>query len=237
MAVHAARLHFSLDPLIAEAKRRARQRRVLVAVVVLLVAAAGAGAAIVASSSPGVTPGQRPIQAAIVASVIGPPEQPSQLRDGTRIFSPRFGIAVVLGNGSREPVTLERVRAVLNAHWPVGQIGARFKLWKHAESCVQSFVVACTARPIAAARPSPLRVPPGHQVLAQLNFRFLACSRREAQAVLSVQKITVVYRLRNGNQIRQHAPFVLGYAFPARVRRPRSLPNKFGRIATRPCHR
>jgi WD40-like Beta Propeller Repeat len=40
---HLPRLPFSLNPLIAEAKRRARQRRVLVAVVVLLTAALAAG--------------------------------------------------------------------------------------------------------------------------------------------------------------------------------------------------
>jgi hypothetical protein len=236
MTVRVPRLPFSLDPLIAEAKRRARQRRALVAVAVLLVA--GGAAAFVASSSPGVATGPRPIESAVVASVIGNPEQPGQLRlDGTRIYSPRFGIAVILRNGSRGPVTLERVRAVLRAHWSVGQIGARFKSWKQAKSCVQGFVIGCSTRPIAAERPSPMRVAPGDQVLAQLNFRFLTCSRREAQAALSAKEITVVYRLPDGTQIRQHAPFMLGNFEPGRFSHPRSPSNKFGRIATRPCHR
>jgi hypothetical protein len=132
---------------------------------------------------------------------------------------------------------LERVRAVLTAHWPVGQIGERFKPWNQAESCVQGFVIGCSTRPIAAERPSPLRVAPGHQVLAQLNFRFLACSRREAQAALSVEKMTVVYRLPDGTRIRQHAPFMLGNIEPGRFSRPRSPSYEFGRVATRPCHR
>src|SRR4051812_17331075 len=38
-----SRFRFSLDPLIAEAKRRARQRRVLIALVVLLLAGLAAG--------------------------------------------------------------------------------------------------------------------------------------------------------------------------------------------------
>ena len=42
MTMHMPRLPFSLDPLIAEAKRRARRRRVLLAVVVSAVVAAGA---------------------------------------------------------------------------------------------------------------------------------------------------------------------------------------------------
>lgn len=42
MTVHLPRLPFSLDPLMAEAKRRARQRRLLVALVVSVVVAAGA---------------------------------------------------------------------------------------------------------------------------------------------------------------------------------------------------
>jgi hypothetical protein len=42
MTLHHPRLSFSLDPLMAEAKRRARQRRVLVALVVAAVVAAGA---------------------------------------------------------------------------------------------------------------------------------------------------------------------------------------------------
>jgi hypothetical protein len=42
MTLHLPRLPFSLDPLMAEAKRRARQRRMLVALVVSAVVAAGA---------------------------------------------------------------------------------------------------------------------------------------------------------------------------------------------------
>lgn len=43
MTLRAPRLPFSLDPLIAEAKRRARQRRVLIALGILLAAALAAG--------------------------------------------------------------------------------------------------------------------------------------------------------------------------------------------------
>src|SRR5215475_12338958 len=42
MTVHIPRLPFSLDPLMAEAKRRARQRRLFVALIAVAVVAAGA---------------------------------------------------------------------------------------------------------------------------------------------------------------------------------------------------
>jgi hypothetical protein len=51
MAPHVLRLPFSLDPLIAEAKRRARRRRALLAAVLLL-AAAGTALGVVATYSP-----------------------------------------------------------------------------------------------------------------------------------------------------------------------------------------
>jgi hypothetical protein len=68
MTLHLPRLPVSLDQLIAEAKRRARQRRVLVATAVVLVAGGGAGAAILGSSSSAVAPGSR---ASRVAGVCG----------------------------------------------------------------------------------------------------------------------------------------------------------------------
>jgi len=51
MTVHASRLPFMLDPLIAEAKRRMRRRRLLVAAVVV-VALAATAAGVIASRSP-----------------------------------------------------------------------------------------------------------------------------------------------------------------------------------------
>jgi hypothetical protein len=51
MTVPVFRLPFSLDPLIAEAKGRARQRRLLVAMLLLVVAVAGAGFALGSSGS------------------------------------------------------------------------------------------------------------------------------------------------------------------------------------------
>ena len=53
MAAHADRMPFSLDPLMAEAKRRMRKRRVLVAILALLITGGAAGAAVALTASSG----------------------------------------------------------------------------------------------------------------------------------------------------------------------------------------
>lgn len=53
MTVHAPRLPFSLDPLMAEAKRRMQKRRVLLGVLAVLIVAGTAGAAVALSQSNG----------------------------------------------------------------------------------------------------------------------------------------------------------------------------------------
>ena len=241
MTVLVRRLPFSLDPSTAEARRRARRRRVLVAAAVVAVTAGGAGAAIVATSSPAVATGPRPIQAAIGASFFGAPVQPGQARvDAPRIYSPRFGVPVVVGNGSREPVILESVRVALSAHFPVAQIGARFTPWSRARDCWGAGLGSvCATRPIAAERPAPLRLAPGHEVLVQLNIRLLTCTRRQTHEPVSVQEITAVYRLPDGTPIQQHPTAISGYSSP--FLRPDSVPANLvaGPVAvimTRPCH-
>jgi hypothetical protein len=57
MTVQVPRLPFSLDPLIAEAKRRARQRRFLLAVVAAVIALAAGGAAYATRSAPALVAG------------------------------------------------------------------------------------------------------------------------------------------------------------------------------------
>jgi hypothetical protein len=54
MTAHVPRLLFSLDPLMAEAKRRMRKRRFLAVVLMILIAGGAAGAAAVRTSSSGV---------------------------------------------------------------------------------------------------------------------------------------------------------------------------------------
>lgn len=238
MTSHVLRLPASLDPLIAEAKRRARQRRVLVAVTGVVVVGVGIGAAFVASGSSNGASRLGPSNAVAVEPVGGNIEQPNGPNPpgaDPGVFSPRFGIGVVVANGSKEPIILERVDAVLHSWSPLGQIGARFKHWKP-PTCVSPTGLPCTTfpitaeRPISAERPTPLRVAPGHEALVQLNFRLLTCTRREAQEPISLLKLAVFYRLPNGTQIQQDPPFLNGY-----VGGGPGLP--LGHITTRPCRR
>src|SRR5213082_884249 len=120
MTAHAWRLPLSLDPLIAEAKRRARQRRLLVAVVVFLVAAAGAGAVTTLFGSSDV----RSLQAALAPSVFAAPN--NNLVGGVR---GKFSIVLGLTNGAHEPVSLEQVRAVLTARSSLRQFATTFRLY------------------------------------------------------------------------------------------------------------
>jgi hypothetical protein len=53
MTAHIYRLPFSLDPLMAEAKRRMRKRRVLLAILAVLIIGGAAGAAVALTSSSG----------------------------------------------------------------------------------------------------------------------------------------------------------------------------------------
>lgn len=254
MTLFASSLPFALDPLIAEAKRRTRQRRALVALPVVLVVAGGTVASVVTLGSPGAATGPRPVRSAVVGSLFGGVEQPT---GPIGVVAPRFGIPFIVGNGSSEPVVLESLRAALGSptgpHVPVIEIGARFSLWRPKKCaaragspipgyCGLNFDVPFATRPIAAERPTPVRLAPGHRALVQLNFRFLGCSRRLAREALSVQRLTAVYRLPHGHQITQEAPFMAGFSDPVVVERSGGLskdhvPPAGVAVVTRPCHR
>lgn len=82
MTAHLPRLPFALDPLMAEAKRRARQRRFLIAVVVVVLAGGAAGAVAVLRSPQGPT--------SLPAALGGGSAQ----RGGTALADfPRFGLS------------------------------------------------------------------------------------------------------------------------------------------------
>jgi hypothetical protein len=67
MTLHVLRLPFSLDPLMAEAKRRARQRRLLVAVVAIVLLGGGAaGTAVALRSVNGLAPASKGIDIAAI---------------------------------------------------------------------------------------------------------------------------------------------------------------------------
>ncbi|HEY7422267.1 MAG TPA: hypothetical protein VH541_09660 [Gaiellaceae bacterium] len=76
METHAPGFPFSLEPLMAEAKRRMRKRRVLIAVLTVLVVGGAAGAAEVVTSSSGIRPaGACPVTGGYYAYAV--PEDPA----------------------------------------------------------------------------------------------------------------------------------------------------------------
>jgi len=233
-----------LDPLIAEAKQHAERRRFLFAVALALVA--GGSAAAIIAWRPVVALGPGPTGSAVVASDFG--MSLVQARGPVGVFAPRFGIGVVVGNRSAEPVVLERVRMTLGArHSPVDQIGTRFTAWKDAKGCATGDFPICATRPTEAGRASPLRLAPGHQALVQLNFRLLTCTSRPMPESLSLEKITAVYRLPDGTEVDQQPPLLAGFGYPTRMRRLGSLPKNqafapfggittIGKVTTRACN-
>jgi hypothetical protein len=247
MAALAWRVPLSLDPLIAEAKRRARQRRFLVAVAVFLVAAAGSAAALVVSNSSDL----RSLQAALAPSVLEAPH--NNLVGGTH---GHFSILVGLTNGAGKPVSLERVHAVLDARSTLRQYATQFVLYKRPVCsgmvrpgiCVPDYGFGASTS--GARRHTPLRVAPGHEALVQLTFGFATCTSRALLESVSIREFTVVYGLPNGTRIDQHPRLPLGQpaalsfapattirAVPAHPGQPASPRiHTVAWVTTNPCH-
>lgn len=236
MTAQARQLPLSLDPLIAEAKGRARRRRSLVAVAVFLVTVAGSAAALVVSNSSDV----RSLQAALAPSVLAAPH--NNLVGGTR---GHFSILLGLTNGAGKPVTLERVHAVLDARSTLRQYATQFALYKRPVCsgmvrpgiCVPDY--GLSASTTGARRAAPLRVAPGREALAQLTFRFATCTSRALLESVSIRELTVVYGLPNGTRIDQHPrlpldqPAALTFAPATTVR---AVPAHPGQLASPRLH-
>jgi hypothetical protein len=219
-----------------------------------LIAAAGAGAALVASTSSGA----RPLQAALEPAVI---EAPAEHTVGPGKPA-RFGIVIGLTNGSRQPVTLEGVRAALTARSRLRQIATRFKPYNYKSwvvcpgntgmpgLCIPPGQFGSSLAPDGAKPPSPLRVLPGREALVQLTFQNRTCTIRPMKESVSIRKITFVYRLPNGTRIYQHPRLPLSVpavtvfrplttaAMPAHPGEPASRrAHTVGWVTTNPCHR
>lgn len=215
MTVQVPRLPFSLDLLIAEAKRRMRKRRALVAVLVVVSIAGAIGATFgLRASHPVATRSfvaTRPLGRAFVrqtyfaswgAGVTGPP-------DVHFVSLGRFAIGIVLRNEASQRVTLTGVSAVLPATSMLRQLRPGLVHWNWAGHCPRSWscggppAVIDTRQPIGTVRPHALRVAPGGAAGVQLNFSFARCSRARHASTQKVQRIDVTYRNRVGSIVRQ----------------------------------
>jgi hypothetical protein len=226
MTSHVPRLPFALDPLIAEAKRRARQRRVLLVVAVILVAGGTAGGLLASRSS---YPATRPIQAALVRiPIVGVDPGCCRFAPGTT-----FALSFVVANKAGGPVTLESMRAVLARHSPQRQIGTHlfaFKLPVCPGKCAPFNPIG--APPYGAERPVPLAVAPGHYALVRTDFEFAPCWNKTLSAgaifrrlgvpagggIPLFRQVTVAYRIPDGATV--HERLRLGNSLPLLTRYP-----------------
>ena len=205
---HFRRLPFSLDPLIAEAKRRARQSRLLlVAVLVVLLVAATIG--VVLGLPPATHPfvATRPLERAFVRQseidswgVDSAPKLHFVPREG-------FAIGIVLTNEASEDVTLTDVTAVRPSTPLLRQLGTRLVAFNwpghcpHTPSCPGLGVL--DPRQHGTVRPQALRVLPGRAAGVQLNFQFVGCGSARHASSQNVNRIDVTYRIRVGAIVHQ----------------------------------
>jgi|SRR5579862_3641276 len=189
MAVDASLLPLSLDPLIADAKRRALRRRFLLILAAAALGGGGTAGAILASAS-SFTP-TRPVQSALLSQ--------SSSWSGVPFASGRtFSITLLLGNHSGQTITLERASAVLPSQAPFRQIGTRITAYR---ACPQN--ASCADPTGVAYVPPTVRPPdvtPGHLARATLDFQLKSCPAVSRQPVRTV---TVVYRTADGTAVHQ----------------------------------
>jgi hypothetical protein len=214
MTAHAWRLPFSLDPLMAEAKRRARNRRALLAGAVAMLVG-GVAAGVIVASAPSFTP-TRPMQSALAGNV---------LFGGPVVFDPgtKFGFPLRLRNEAGQTITVERVRAALAPGAPLQQIGTRWSTYASPR-----LLGAYEDLGAESPRIVPFDLRPGQSALATLSFRLGSCraatiahtplyvsgqpfSTLVRKGEPPVRKITVVYRSASGATVLQR--FFEGFTF------------------------
>jgi hypothetical protein len=192
---------------------------VLLAVVALaIIGGGGAARALLGSGSSYVA--TRPIGAALVKSPLvgaGSTYRRHQVLVQTGVptvlrFVPgaTFAIAVIVTNKSAAPITLERSQAVLSHRSPMRQIGTRLIAYKPfvcPPGAMCPYIDPIGKPPYGTAeRPVPLTVAPGDKALAQLHFRFNACTPQVGGSVPTTKRVIVMYRAPDGSIVHQRLP-------------------------------
>ena len=99
MTLHAPRLPFSLDPLMAEARRRMRQRRFLIAASVVILGGGAAGASLALRSTSNASPVACPAAEAYAYQLPGggwlPTRQPFNVGERIRSGTLRYRVAAI----------------------------------------------------------------------------------------------------------------------------------------------
>ena len=121
-----------------------------------------------------------------------------------------FAIAVIVTNKSAAPITLERSQAVLSHRSPMRQIGTRLSAYKPfvcPPGAMCPYIDPIGQPPYGTAeRPVPLTVAPGDKTLAQLHFRFNACTPQVGGSVPTTKRVIVMYRTPDGSIVHQRLP-------------------------------
>lgn len=210
MTVHVPRLPFSLDPLIREAKERARRRRVVLLAVVLVIALGATGAVLALSTSSG-----RPTSSPF-GSIDGSQGAGEVVTGSIVHFHPNahFWVGFELANLSDRTVIVTNVRAVEPRHSFVHQTGTALLHWQvpppcPANSCMPQ-AEGFTPQPVTATgRPRPLEVKPGNtewRLGVQLNFVTGTCTELTSPTAKSPSRLLITFHVPNGPTQRESVP-------------------------------
>jgi hypothetical protein len=208
MTTHTLRLPFSLDPLIREAKERARRRRVMLVVIVLVIAAAVTGTVLVLGAAATSRPASAPF-----GSIEGSQGAGEVVTGSIVHFHPNahFWVGFGLANLSDRTVIVTNVQAVQPPHSFVHQTGTALLHWHVPPPCPANECMpeaeGFGAKPMTATGPPrPLEVKPGNgewRLGVQLDFLTGTCTELTSPTAKSPFQLLITFHVPNGPTQRQ----------------------------------
>jgi hypothetical protein len=212
MTVRVPRLPFSIDPLMAEAKRRMRRRRLFVAVLLVVLVGAAIGASVELRSRSAFV-ATRPLSSALaMQDGLGGGGRPFWGVWGTFahlrfVPSAPFQVGTYLTNEASQPVTITGAHAVLPRGSVMRPLGTVLSAY-----CPRGLV--CSARGgvsqkrcgpgVLCSPPGPVVwLAPGRAAVVELNLRFLGCPQARRASLQNVSQIEATYRDPAGTIIHQ----------------------------------
>ena len=211
MTTHILRLPFSLDPLIREAKERARRRRMTLVVIVLVIATAVTATVFVLGVAVTGRPASSPF-----GSIEGSQAAGEVVTGSIVHFHPNahFWMGFGLANLSDRTVVVTNVQAVEPPHSFVHQTGTALLHWHVPPPCPTNECMpeaeGFGAQPVTATGPpQPLEVKPGHgewRLGVQLDFITGTCAELTSPAATSPSHLLITFHVPNGPTERETVP-------------------------------